>query len=356
MNRPSRRVRSGRLLDVERIREIPIASVAADLGFKLSKSGMALCRLPGHDEHRPSFSLRLRSNSFKCFSCGRDGSVIDLVMFMEGLEFLPACRWLEARYLGEHGTEGASLRRAIPSARTQARKAALPADTGVPDPEIYGWILDQSPLSAGGKEYMKARGFSEETLANFRIGQVGDRSALRRSALESFGEERLHRCGLLRNGSRGSELIFPSYYLLFPFLAAGVVTYLQARRPDEGTKYRWCCPYGLLPPAFNLDVLDQGHATILICEGVTDTLSAHELHRPAIGLVGANAHLDLTVIERLRGHNVILVGDRDVAGQRFARDMIRLLSQQGITAIARKLPADANDINDLLRQQRGVPE
>jgi DNA primase len=92
----------------------------------------------------------------------------------------------------------------------------------------------------------------------------------------------------------------------------------------------------------------------MICEGVTDTLSAHELGRPAIGLTGANAKLDLATIEKLRGHNVALLGDNDRAGKGFARDIVRLLASHGITAIAQSLPDGANDLNDVLRQKRGL--
>ncbi len=354
MNLPSRRASDGRRIDVERIRRIPIAQVATDLGFRLSQSGSGLCRLPGHDDHKPSFSLRLRSNSFQCYACRRGGSVIDLVMFMEELDFLPACRWLRKHYLGEHDIDGDLPRRGRPAARKPTKVAEIVDHILAPDPELYDWIIARSPLGAKGREYLAARGFSEETLAIFRIGQVSNRSVLRRAAFDNFGEKRLRRCGLLRDGRWGAELVFPSNYLLFPFLTAGAVTYLQARRPDAGSEYRWFCPAGLLPPAFNLDVLDQGHATVLICEGVTDTLSAHEMGHAAVGLVGANAHLDQATIDRLRGHNVVLIGDRDPAGQSFARDTVRLLSRQGITAVTRQLPVGTNDINDLLRQQRGL--
>ena len=74
----------------------------------------------------------------------------------------------------------------------------------------------------------------------------------------------------------------------------------------------------------------------------------------AIGVIGANARLEQQIIARLRGRNVVLVGDRDAAGRAFARDTVRLLSQRGITAISRSLPADIDDLNDILRQQKGL--
>lgn len=334
----------GNRTDVDRIRDIPIGQVAADLGFRLDSRGRGLCRLPGHDDTRPSFALRPRWNGFVCYPCRKHGSVIDLTMLMEGLDFLRACRWLGERYLGERYADGAAPRR--------SNSASAP--TAVANPELYSWLLDQSPLGDGGRAYLSARGFSAATLAAFRIGQVADRPALLRAARREFGEDRLRRAGLVRDGRRGPDLVFPSHYLLFPFLFDGAVSYIQARRADGAPAYRWLCPGGMLAPAFNSDILSQGHATVMICEGVTDTLSAHELGRPAIGLTGANARLDPETIARLRGHNVVLLGDSDKAGRGFARDIVRLLSAHGITAIARSLPGGANDLNDLLRQQRGL--
>lgn len=275
-------------------------------------------------------------------------------MLMESLDFLPACRWLGERYLGEDYAGGAARRPLNPTFRPASGPKPSPAPSAVADPELYSWMLDQSPLGDSGRAYLKWRGFSAATLTAFRIGQVADRTALLRAARRDFGEDRLRRAGLLRDGRRGPDLVFPSHYLLFPFIIDDAVCYLQARRADGSSSYRWLCPSGMVAPTFNVDVLAQGHATIVVCEGVTDTLSAHELGRPAIGLTGANARLDLDTIARLRGHNVVLLGDSDAAGRGFARDIVRLLGGHGITAIARSLPDGVNDLNDLLRQQRGL--
>lgn len=350
----SRRPPVGNRIDVDRIRDIPIGPVATGLGFRLDARGRGLCRLPGHDDTRPSFGLRPRWNGFVCYPCREHGSVIDLVMLMEGLDFLPACRWLGERYLGEGYADGATPRRSNSASRPSPKLKPSPAPTAVADPELYSWLLEQSPLGDGGRAYLSARGFSAATLDAFRIGQVADRPALLRAARREFGDARLRRAGLLRDGRRGPDLVFPSHYLLFPFLVDGAVSYIQARRADGAPAYRWLGPAGMLAPAFNSDILGQGHATVMICEGVTDTLSAHELGRPAIGLTGANARLDLETIARLCGHNIVLIGDSDNAGQGFAREIVRLLGGHGITAIARSLPGGANDLNDLLRQQRGL--
>lgn len=45
------------------------------------------CPLPGHDDRTPSFHYYSETNSFYCFGCRRGGSVIDLIMQLESLEF-----------------------------------------------------------------------------------------------------------------------------------------------------------------------------------------------------------------------------------------------------------------------------
>lgn len=345
------------MFDLERIRAIPISMVAKDLGFNLSRTGGGRCRLPDHEDSNPSFSVRLATNRFVCFSCGRRGSVIDLVKIMEGIDFVEACRWLEARYLG-----GSSKRthNAAKSVRSLVRQSPQ-KDEGVAeiktraDVEVFGWVLERSPLLSDGAQYLASRAFSPKTLAHFRVGQVGDGRNLLHAATARWGRDRLVACGLLRETRWADELVFPSRYLLFPFLVGGKVTYLQARRPDRGHARRWLCPSHLLPPLFNADALSTAGSTITLCEGVTDVLSAFELGMDAVGLLGASSQLDGETVGRFRGRNLAVLGDADKAGRSFAQRMSSLFVPHGLTIIRKRLPTGCNDLNDYLLATRRPP-
>lgn len=343
--------------DLDRIHAIPIHSVAADLGFSLNARGTGLCRLPGHEDHNPSFSAKSTTNRFACYACGCKGDVIDLVMIMGGLDFKRACGWLSEKYLGEISRLPSHVTRTLAIARSVGaapRPRTFAKSIGAPDDEVYSWILEHSPLNETGKAYLQTRGFMPPTTQTFRIGQIGNRTALLGDAVREFGRQRLRACGLINKGQFGERLVFPSNYLLFPFVADGAVIYLQARRSDQSPQWRWLCLDSLLPPVFNLDALSSNASTISICEGVTDVVSAHELGLNAIGLVGANGHLDKVTVQRLRGRNVAIYGDADSAGTRFARGLVEMLAGHGITAIPKRLPPDANDLNDHLRKTRGL--
>lgn len=338
--------------DLKRIKAIAIAKVAKDLGFQLSRRGAGRCRLPGHLDQRPSFSLRLVSNSFLCFGCQRYGSVIDLVMAMDSLDFSAACRWLNDNYLNSANAPSRS-RRPRPITQQTMPASVWPSTHGF-DPEVYSWILDRSPLAESGKAYLQRRAFGAETIAHFRVGQIGDRTALFRRALTTFGMTRLDRAGLVMQGRYGPLLCFPSNYLLFPFLQDGRVIYLQARRADDRADYRWFCLAKLLPPPYNLDALVESGSTITICEGITDVLSAHQLGMLPIGLLGAMRDLGPDIIHRLIGRNVAIFADADRSGRGLAKRLSGRLAARGITVVTKRLPPEVNDLNDYLRLRRGI--
>jgi DNA primase len=342
---------------IDDLKAVPIASVAAALNIRVPANGRGRCPLPGHEDRNPSFAIRPATNSFRCYACGRHGSVIDFVMEIEQLNFADACRWLRERFgNGSAQTRLGKRRLVAPRPSTQSLRGVDAAGTDIAfDDEVFGWLLEHSPLRSGGRSYLAQRGLSDATIESFRIGQIGDRASLMRDACRTFGEDRLKRCGVVADGRSGSRLIFPSGYILFPFIERDAVRYLQARRPDGETAYRWFCPATLPPPAFNLDALETASRSILICEGVTDVLSAAEMGKDAIGLLGANSQLDPAIIMKLKRRNVIVVGDADPPGQKFARNLVNLLSSRGITAVSRLPPAGANDLNAYLQSSRGRP-
>lgn len=79
----------------DNIQDLKILEVADKLQLKYSSKGSwrkTLCFC--HDDHTPSMGLSPSRNHWKCFSCGKGGSHIDLVMEHEGLNFSDACEWL----------------------------------------------------------------------------------------------------------------------------------------------------------------------------------------------------------------------------------------------------------------------
>ncbi len=104
--------------DLDRLRAIPISRVAERWGCRLKKVGSRMVtNCPWHADEHPSLTLYEtgKENHCHCFACGKGGSVIDFVMAKDGVDFKEACQRLERTFgvwgsvNGVNGVSGVSV-------------------------------------------------------------------------------------------------------------------------------------------------------------------------------------------------------------------------------------------------------
>lgn len=80
-------------LNIERAKEVPISEI---LGTpKRTQGGRSWYTCPIHNgDNSPSFCWYMESNRYWCFGCSEGGSVIDLYMKINGVDFKTACKEL----------------------------------------------------------------------------------------------------------------------------------------------------------------------------------------------------------------------------------------------------------------------
>ena len=80
---------------VDDARSRPLLDVARSLGLEPKKVGRELVsRCPFHDDRTPSLSMNSEKGMWHCFSCGRGGDGIGLVMQVRKLDFTGAVKEL----------------------------------------------------------------------------------------------------------------------------------------------------------------------------------------------------------------------------------------------------------------------
>ena len=137
----------------------------------LKKKGanwMACC--PFHQEKTPSFSVNPSKDIFYCFGCQKGGSVFNFVMEMERVSFPEAIKIVAEK-----------VNMPLPAMQDDSRYEARrkEADEVV---ELNSWALEwwESQLAEGNAEakaardYVEARGITEETRRTFRLGYAPD--------------------------------------------------------------------------------------------------------------------------------------------------------------------------------------
>jgi DNA primase len=127
----------------------------------LKKAGSTFKGLcPFHGEKTPSFVVTPARESWHCFGCGLGGDVFSFVMQRDGVAFPEALRNMAARA----GVEVDERTR-----RDDVHKARL-RDVMEAAIAFYHAVLTSSKLGQPALDYLRGRGFTDETISTYQLG------------------------------------------------------------------------------------------------------------------------------------------------------------------------------------------
>ncbi len=336
-------------------------SVSSIVGrkLKLERKGrefLALC--PFHNDSTPSLSIVDDKGFYHCFACGAHGDVFTFLMESEGLKFMEAVEQLAS-------VAGLEVPQASPEEQQRAERRRSLQD--IVDLACR-WYERQLRTSAGeaGLRYLRERGLSEETIAQFRLGWApDDRKALQRAMkAEGVETDALVEAGLVKryeDGERAGETVdYMRGRVLFPIsdrrgrviafggrvLGDGQPKYLNS--PDSVLFHKGRVLYGVA------QAREAAHKTgrILVAEGYMDVIALSQAGFPAVAPLGTALTEDqIDVLWRMVPEPTLCF-DGDAAGQRAARraaDRALPLLKPGHSLRFVTLPA-GQDPDDVIKQ------
>ena len=175
-------------LDELRARTTLSAVIAPSV--KLIKAGRefkACC--PFHNEKTPSFTINDEKGFYHCFGCGAHGDAIRFLTDHRGLAFMDAVKELAGK---------AGMDVPAPDPRDRERQERSAGLYEVMEAAAR-WFVEQLDGVDGGpaRAYLKERGISDTTKRKFGFGFAPDARGKLRTALKSYGDEKLVEAGLL---------------------------------------------------------------------------------------------------------------------------------------------------------------
>ena len=168
--------------------------------IKVTRAGReskACC--PFHSEKTPSFTINDEKQFYHCFGCGAHGDVINFIMEHDNLSFRDAVEMLAA-------DAGLQVPKSTPQEAAKAKK----------DKDLYSLLEDatlyfednlKNARNEDAMRYMLERGFSKETIQNFRIGFApDDGQALRKYLLDKgYADKDMIAAGVVRPSKKGGD-------------------------------------------------------------------------------------------------------------------------------------------------------
>ena len=303
---------------------LPITEVLSSY-ITLTPSGSQYkAKCPFHQERTASFSVSPERGLYYCFGCGAKGDIFTFVEQFEGLDAKGALKVLADR-------AGVVLTREFTPRESTDPLYDILEETTV----RYQHELERNSLA---REYLKARGLTDATIAAFRIGYVPDEW---RYVAQTMRDEQTaiiaERAGLIKKTDKGYYDRFRKR-VMFPLTdASGRVVGFSGRLFPADTDADKQSPKYLNSPEtelfqksrilFGFDKAKgaiRHHNFAILVEGQMDCVLAHQAgFRNTVATSGtavsdAAAHdptANLVVLSRLTP-NVFLAFDGDPAGQK----------------------------------------
>jgi DNA primase len=330
--------------EVQRASEI-VEVVSSYLPLKRAGKDYKAC-CPFHREKTPSFYVSPAKQIFKCFGCGKGGSVFQFVMARENVTFPEAVRLLADR---------ANIEIEEPQGRVEAHQGpdrSRVLKTVAWAVQVFERLLKDAEGGRAARAYLAERGFTDETVDCFRIGLAPDSWDALVSAAARRGVETdlLLAAGLVVARDSGSgvydrfrnRVLFPIFDTLNRPIALGGRTlgddpakYLNS--PDTAVFDKSRNLYGL-PQA--RDAMQESRQVIVV-EGYTDCIMAHQ-----VGITNTVATLGTSLtrqhVRLLKRYvdDVVLVFDGDLAGQNAADRAMQLFLEEELDVHIVTLPGN----------------
>lgn len=297
---------------------------------------MACC--PFHEDRTPSFSFDTNKKLWHCFGCHYGGDVFEFGMALWNCDFLGACR-----RLAEHA--GIELEKPDHQDLYEALAWAV---------DYYVGLLWFSQLGVVGRDYLRARGISEEVASEFRLGYTGDgRGFLSSARSENFELDVLKQAGLWHDGR---EYLRPKSIVIPLCDERGRAIGLSSRAVEGNARPKYVntsntsiCRRGAI--LFGLDrakgyVSEQDE--IVLVEGQFDVMTAVTCGFNTVVATGGTITSEQASLVRRYSSRAVLVGDGDKAGVEWMRRGVELLGVSGVRL--GELPV-GEDPDSLLRSE-----
>jgi DNA primase len=334
---------------IERVLEVvPIEEVIGEF-VQLRKAGSNYKGLsPFVDEKTPSFMVSPAKGIFKDFSSGKGGNVIAFLMDHEQMSYPEAIRWLAEKYnipieedkkeYSPEQVEEHSFRESLYIVNLFAEKT------------FHENLFNTDEGKAIGLSYLRERQFSDETIANFKLGYCLDTwDGFTKKAIDNgYKLEFLEKTGLTKI-NENKQFDFFKGRVMFPIhnLTGKVVGFGgRTLRADKKTAKYFNSPeseiynkskvlYGLFQAKKSISQLNNCY----LVEGYTDVISMHQAGiENVVASSGTALTKDQIALIKRYTPNITILYDGDAAGIKASFRGIDLILEQGLNVKALLFP------------------
>lgn len=313
--------------EIQKLRELPVEAAARRLGLQVNRHHSLCCF---HDDHSPSLYFNVKKNTYRCFSCGAHGGVIDLAMHMLNKPFYEACQWL--------ANENNII---LTEYKPQTEK---PRPETKVDLVHLSRLINRPYLNGEARQFL----FDERHIHPAVVKWLG---------LSSISSATHMTSSMYSTWFNAPSLLIPYRNL------EGKLINVQARYlGSESGKPRFQFPRGSTCHIFNLPVLKmlRDGEDLWLAEGSSDCMALLSSGRKAIAIPSATLlnHEDMRLLSSSLSSSskLHIYPDQDQAGEKLYTDLVRVATDIKRCLVRHNLPEGCKDFGDYWKSQFNNPK
>ncbi len=335
---------------------------------QLKPSGInhkGLC--PFHQEKSPSFMVNRERQSWHCFGCSKGGDVFSFVQDVEGMDFVEALKMLANK-------AGVQLTNTFEDKAKSSQKNRIKEINGKAA-AFYNHVLTKMDVSKAAQEYLKNRGLTEETIAEWQVGFIPEQWDLLTQYLlkKGYSIDDLIAAGLTIKREGANAQSGKGFYdrfrgrIMFPIWdvhgnVVGFTGRVLVMTEKSGGKYvnTPVTPvYDKSSVVFGLNKAKQEirkKNLVVMVEGQMDVIACHQAGMKNVVATSGTAMTEhqITLLKRY-SENMNMAFDADAAGIKAAKRGIDLALEQGLHVKVIEIPeGKGEDPDDCLQQNPDV--
>lgn len=310
---------------------------------------------PFHNEKTPSFSVNEERGRYHCFGCGEDGDIISFTMKSNNMDFMAAIKELAQQ-------AGIKMPDYKPKSNEERAREESYVDITTAASKTYQQKLFESD-GAHALEYIKNRGFSEETIKKYGIGYAPKNNIIS-AKFANTPFDKLSATGLVRRGEYGNYDFFREK-LMFPiFNASGQVVAFSGRSLDGSEpKYINTVDTELFHKRktifglnFAREFIHKNNRSIVV-EGQIDAIQMqnHGFGETVAPLGTALTEDHIAILCKLN-RNIVFCFDGDAAGQKAAMRALDIVAPflRDTSDIRFAFMSGGKDPDEVLKSKDGI--
>lgn len=291
---------------------------------------------PFHEDTVGTILLKETENRFKCSTCGASGTAVDIVKKVRGLDTDSAVQWIAERFNVEEDSDAHANLLSSWKSDHEATRPTLDQMMGKSqerkvsqkDMAILTAIYEHAEPGQTSAMFLEHRGFTKDQIEAIGFRFLEKPRILLVELMEEYSKDDLDATGLL---DRNREFIFQKHNLLIPFRDKSGISFLAgwdmgaSRHPLIFPRGKDCPPWQT-PETGNINPL-------FIVEDLAGALTFYQAGFSALAVPGK---ITLNLLPFLSGQKVSVCGEKTEWGNRFNREIIKVLTENGIDFVIRE--------------------